>query len=333
MTWLALQSLKSRWSRALTAIVGASIAISIAFVLQGVTKGFQAETDRTLNELGNHFLVADGVSSLISGRLLETAGPEGSTPLIFSRDSLPAQDVDVNIFGVAPDSMTVSAGRSFREPNEMVIDVSAHLEVGDVVSLGGRDIEVVGLMDGIRVYAGGPVAFMSNRDVQEMYYDSGPLATAFASDEFIEPPDGMQALSAAQAKTDLDRSVKGAISTIILTRTLLWIMVAGVVFILNRLNLLDRKPELATLKCLGVNGSAIGASLIFETMLVGVLGGVCGCLAGLAISPLFPLAIETSWESTGQIIALAAGVSLFSAILGTLQLRRVAPSDAFRGET
>lgn len=333
MTWLAMQSLKSRWSRALTAIVGAGIAISIAFVLEGVTKGFEAETDRTLTELGNHFLVPEGVTSLISGRMEAANAPEGSTPLIFSRDSLPAQDVDVNIFGVPADSMEVSQGRSFSEPFEMVIDISAKLELGDVVTLGGREVEVVGLMNGVRVYAGGPVAFLSNEDVQVMYYNSGPLATAFSSDEFIEPPEGLQTLSAADAKTDLDRSVKGAISTIVLTRTLLWIMVAGVVFILNRLNLLDRKPELATLKCLGINGWAIGASLIFETILVGVFGGIVGCLAGLAISPLFPLAIETSWVTAGQIVALAAGVSLLSAIIGTLQLRRVAPSDAFRGET
>lgn len=333
MIWLAVQSLRSRWSRALTAIIGASIAISIAFVLEGVTEGFQAETDRTLNELGNHFLIPDGVTSLISGRIEEAAVPEGATPLIFSRDSLPVQDVDVNIWGVEANSMDVAEGRSFSESSEMVIDVSAGLELGDVVTLGGRDVEVVGLTDGIRVYAGGPVAFMSNKDVQDLYYNSAPLATAFASEEFIEPPEGMRILSAADAKTDLDRSVKGAITTIVLTRTLLWIMVAGVVFILNRLNLLDRKPELATLKCLGVNGSAIGASLIFETILVGVLGGIFGCLAGLALTPLFPLAIESSWESAAQIVALAAGVSLLSAVIGTVQLRRVAPSDAFRGET
>ncbi len=333
MTWLALRSLRTRWSRALTAIVGASIAISIAFVLEGVTKGFQAETDRTLDELGSHFLVPDGVSSLISGRLDETIAPEGSRPLIFARDGLPAQDVDVNIFGVPPDSIDVVSGRSFSDRFEMVIDISATLELGDVVTLGGQEVEVVGLTDGVRIFAGGPVAFLSNQDVQQMYYNAAPLATAFASDRFIEPTDGLQTLSAADAKIDFDRSVKGAISTIVLTRTLLWIMVAGVVFILNRLNLLDRRPELATLKCLGINGWAIGASLVFETILVGVLGGVSGCLAGLAITPLFPLAIETSWLTAGQIVALAAGVSLLSAIIGTLQLRRVAPSDAFRGET
>jgi hypothetical protein len=333
VTWLAIRSLRNRWSRALTAIVGASIAISIAFVLQGVTRGFQAETDRTLAELGNHFLVPEGVTSLISGRIDQAAAPEGTRPMIFARDSLPAQDVDVNIWGVEPGAVDVAQGRMFSEPFEMVIDVSAGLEIGDVVTFGGREIEVVGLLDGVRVYAGGPVAFLANADVQALYYNSGPLASAFASDEFVEPPEGLQSLSAADAKVDLDRSVKGAISTIVLTRTLLWIMVAGVVFILNRLNLLDRKPELATLKCLGVSGWAIGASLVFETILVGVLGGVAGCAAGLAISPLFPLAIETSWETVGQIVGLAAAVSLLSAIIGTIQLRRVAPSDAFRGET
>lgn len=332
MSWLALRSLRSRWSRALAAIVGASIAISIAYVLTGVTNAFNNETSRALDALGTHFLIPEGSSGLLTGVVFVADGPAGADPVVFARDSLPAKDVDVNIFGVTTLATDLSSGRMFTDPGEVVLDESAGLGVGDTFRIAGRDLEVVGLTTGIRIFAGGPVAFVPLETVQQLYFNEQPVAAAFASADRLTAPEGLKEISAPAAKKDIDRAVKGAISTIALTRTLLWVMVAGIVFILIRLNMLERKPELATLKCLGVGTRAIGVSLVFESVLVGLLGGISGCIAGLALTPLFALAVETSWSDAFRITLLAIGVSLIAALSGTLQVRNVAPSDAFRGE-
>lgn len=332
MTRLALRSLRSRWSRTLTAVIGASIAISIAFVLTGIVNGFGSETGRTLAVLGEHYLVPDGALGLITGVTEEAERPPGTMPIAFGRDALLEQNVDVNIFGVEPESVSVVEGRTFEGPYELVIDKSAGVAIGDTLTIAGLDLTIVGLTEGLRIFAGGPVAFLPLSTVQEMYYAKQPLVSAFVSTESVEPTEGLQALSVADAKADIDRAVQGAIGTITMTRSLLWIMVAGILFILNRLNLMDRRAELATLKCLGVGTPAIGFSLLVESMLVGLLGGICGSIAGRLLKPLFPLEIEISTMDVTRILLFTVAASLLAGLFAVAQLRRVVPSDAFRRE-
>lgn len=337
MTRLALQSLRARWSRVLTAVIGASIAISIAFVLTGIVNGFGSETGRTLAVLGDHYLVPDGAVGLLSGVTDQAIGPPGTRPMAFGRDALIEQNLDVNIFGVESETgslvtESVVAGRSFTEPYELVIDKSAGLDLGDTLNLAGLELTIVGLTDGIRIFAGGPVAFLPIETVQEMYYGKQPLVSAFLSGSPVPAPSGLQVLSVSDAKADIDRSVQGAIGTITMTRSLLWIMVAGILFILNRLNLMDRRSELATLKCLGVSTRAISISLIFESVFVALLGGICGSTVGWLLKPLFPLEIEISATDVTRVLLFTTAASLLAGLLAIVQLRRVVPSDAFRGE-
>lgn len=332
MTRLAFQSLLARWSRALTAIVGASIAISIAFVLTGIVNGFGSETTRTLEAIGDNYLVPEGALGLISGVTEETAGPPGARPIAFGRDALRAQNIDLNIFGIDPDHIDVASGRVFRDNSEVVLDVSAGVDIGESIEVSDLELTVVGTTEGLRVFAGGPVAFLSMETAQGMFYAGQPLVSGFVSDEPLEAPPGLEVLSVDAAKSDMDRAVKGAVDTIAMTRTLLWIMVAGIIFVLNRLNMLDRRSELATLKCLGVGPRSMGASLMVESLLIGLLSGISGCIAGWLLTPLFALEIEISRFDVMRILAFTIGASLLVGLLAAVQLRRVVPSDAFRGE-
>lgn len=332
MTRLALNNLLARWSRALTAIVGASIAISIAFVMTGIVNGFGSETTRTLAAIGDHYLVPEGALGLISGVTEESDGPAGTRPIAFGRDALRDKNIDLNIFGVDPNSLQVETGRVFEANNEVVIDESAGAAVGDVLKVADLELTVVGVTDGLRVFAGGPVAFLSLETAQGMFYAGQPLVSGFVADEPVTASAGLDVLSVAEAKLDMDRAVKGAVDTIIMTRTLLWVMVAGIIFVLNRLNMLDRRSELATLKCLGASTRSMGVALMVESLLVGLLSGISGCIAGWLLKPLFALEIEISQFDVIRILAFTVGVSLLVGAMVTFQLRRIVPSDAFRGE-
>lgn len=332
MIFLALRSLAARWSRTLTATLGIGLAIALAFVMSGVVDGFRAETGRTLRAIGNSFLVPEESSGLLNNLTEADEPPDGSVAVLFARDSLPSKDVDLNLFGTVPGVVVPESGRGVADPGEVVADVSVDIPLGGTLTLAGRDLEVVGLTDGTRMFGGGPVVYMHLEEMRELYFNSRPVAQFFAAPEPVDPPAGLSTMPFAEAKDDIDRAVRGAISSLSLTTTLLWVMVAGVVFVLNRLTLLDRWSELATLKCLGASSWAVGSSLIVESVLVGALGAALGCLGGLALAPLFPLTIELSLETAQQITLLAMGVSLAVAIFGTLRLRAISPSDAFRGE-
>lgn len=308
------------------------MAISIAYVMSGVTSAFQAETGDTLRVVGDTFLIPDDSNGLINKVVPATDAPEDTRPVLFWRDSLPEADIDLNVFGVEIDSVTPTTGRGVESTGEAVIDVSAELAVGDTLTLGGLDLEVVGVTEGTRMFGGGPVAYMAIEDLRQLYFNDQPVAHFFAADSAVEPTDGLTVLTFADAKRQLDRAVENAVTSLALTRTLLWIMVAGVVLVLNRLTLIDRRSELATLKCLGANTWTIASSVVVESVVVGVLGAIGGILVGLAIAPLFPLAVESSTFTAQQIILLSVGVSIVAALLGALMLRSIAPSDAFRGE-
>lgn len=332
MILLALRSLLARWSRTLTALLGIGLAIALAYVMSGVVSGFESETTRTLRAIGNTFLVPESSSGLLNNLTDASEPPEGMQPVLFARDSLPDKDLDLNLFGMSPGSVTPMDGRPLEGVGEVIVDVSADLAIGEQLTLAGRELEVVGLTDGTRMFGGGPVAYMVISEMQELYFNGRTVAQFFAGSEPVEPPEGLSAMSFSEAKSDIDRAVRGAISSLSLTTTLLWVMVAGVIFVLNRLTLLDRWSELATLKCLGANSWSIGSSLVVEGVLVGLLGAALGCLGGLALAPLFPLTVELSPETAQQIALLAVGVSLAVAALGTWRLRSVTPGDAFRGE-
>ncbi len=332
MMFLAFRTLVSRWSRNLTAVLGIALAIALAFVMSGVVTGFQSETTRTLRAIGSSFLVPESSSGLLNNLTDASEPPEGSEAVLFARDSLESQDVDLNLFGTRPGVIEVDRGRPIEAAGEVVIDVSAEIPIGDTVTLAGRDLEVVGQTDGTRMFGGGPVVYMELAEMQEMYFNGRPVAQFFASPEPVEPPDGLATMSFRRAKDDVDRAVRGAISSLALTTTLLWVMVGGVILVLNRLTLMERWSELATLKCLGASSRAVGSSLVVEGVVVGALGAGLGCLGGLALAPLFPLAVELSPQVAQQIALLSIGVSFAVAVLGTWRLRSVAPSDAFRGE-
>ena len=332
MMLLASRTLVTRWSRTLTAVIGIGLAIALAYVMSGVVAGFQAETSRTLRAIGNSFLVPESSSGLLNNLTDASEPPDGTQAVLFARDSLERQDLDLNIFGTRPGLVDAERGRPIEGPGEVVIDVSAEVAIGDTVTLAGRDLEVVGHTEGTRMFGGGPVVYMELAEMQELYFNGRPVAQFFASSEAVDPPEGLAAMSFARAKDDIDRAVRGAISSLALTRTLLWVMVGGVVLVLNRLTLLDRWAELATLKCLGAGSLAVGSSLVVESVAVGALGAGLGCLGGLALAPLFPLAVELDRETVWQIVLLSVAVSFAVAVLGTWRLRAVAPSDAFRGE-
>ncbi len=332
MSLLAFRSLRTRWSRTLSATLGIGLAISLAFVMSGVTEAFRTETTRTLRAIGDTFLIPEESSGLLNNLVDASDPPAGTEPVLFARDSLEAKDVDLNLFGTRPGVVSPSQGRAIQGPGEVVVDESAGIPIGGRITLAGRDLNVVGLTDGTRMFAGGPVVYMDLDEMRELYFDDRPVAQFFAADEPVDPPNGLASMSFARAKDDIDRAVRGAISSLALTSTLLWVMVAGVVFVLNRLTVLDRWAELATLKCLGANSLTIGTSLVLESVIVGALGAILGILGGLALAPLFPLSVEWSASTAQQIALVSIGVSFVTAVLATLRLRSVAPGDAFRGE-
>ncbi len=331
MIHLAVQGLARRRGRTAAAIVGIALAVALAYVMAGVTSGFDREVDRTLDALGSDLSTPEGASGLLTGGMVDqTTGPEGSQPLLFSRDIAPGGELDLNLFGLDHPAVDVVAGRTDPGPGEIVIDESAGVGLGDTVDLKGTPLEVVGVTSGVRLYAGGPVAFTSVKDMQDIYYGGQRGAMAFVGGEAGDTP-GLKAISRTTARADLIRPVQGAVVSLTLIRTLLWIMVGGIVLSTGRMAILDRRQELAALRCLGATGRALGVTLAFEGALISLIGAVWGVNLGMALAPLFPLEVVRSIPTTASILGLSVAVSLVAGVLAGWQITRLPPAAAFRG--
>lgn len=329
MIHLAIHGLYRRRGRALAAMAGIALAVSMAYVIAGVVAGFTHEVDHTLDALGTDFLIPAGTSGALTGaQVAQNVGPAGTQPLLFGRDVSPNGQFDMNIFGFDKPNITPIEGRLLQNPKEIVVDESAGVKLGETVSLRDVPLTVVGITRGLRLYAGAPVAWVSMADMQQLYFGNQKVAQAFVGSNQATP--GLTYMSRAQAHNDMSRAVQGAISSLALTRTLLWLMVVGIVLATGRLAILDRRKELAALRCLGATGRSLAVTLAAEGAVVCLLGAVLGVNLGMAYGPLFPLEVERSAIAAGLIIALSVGVALFAGLVGAAQVRRLAPEEAFR---
>ena len=330
MILLAVRGLVARRGRTLMATVGIALVSSIAFVLAGVTAGFSAEVNRTLDALKGDFAIPVETTGLLTGLVPEEIGPDGSEPILFARDVAPRGDLDLNLFGFDDPKVSLTAGHGDLRNGEIIIDEAAGLTVGDSIMLAGKSLEVIGTTSGVRLYAGGPVAFMTLDDMQQLYFSNRDVARAFANAPSTGTTLGLRELSRVEAESDLERPVRGAVASLVMTRTLLWIMVAGIVFSIGQLSVLDRWRELAALRCIGASFRSVAVTLLVEGLLLGVLGAAMGWFVGLALEPLFPLSVESSLGTGLWLVGLGAIVAVISALLGSLRLRSVSPQDAFR---
>lgn len=327
---LARQGLWNSRGRTLTGVLGIAAMVSLAYVLTGVTEGFSRETERTLEALGETYWIPSESTGLLTGLRPMSHAPENSQPVLYARDIVATDDSDLNVFGMMNLTAQLSVGRGFATTGEVVIDRSAGIDLGDRIELAGSEFKVVGITNGIRMYAGSPVAFILIKDMQDLYFEGAPVARFFVGGDPSADIASLRKMTLQEADRDLSRSVKDAVSSIALTRTLLWLMVAGIIFVLQRIALLEQWPELATLRCLGANTRYIAGALAFNGLIVGLLGGGLGILVGIPMGRLFPLSVESSLSTALRLLALAALAAATVASVGAARVRRITPMEAFR---
>ncbi|MBK5293337.1 MAG: FtsX-like permease family protein [Acidobacteriia bacterium] len=105
-------------------------------------------------------------------------------------------------------------------------------------------------------------------------------------------------------------------------------------------HLQQRLDSIAILKCLGARTHQIVRIYLAQTLVVGLAGGLLGCVVGIGVQAVFPLLIEkffairpsTHWDALAALEAITVG--LLTAILFTLpallSVQRIRPSVILR---
>ena len=128
----------------------------------------------------------------------------------------------------------------------------------------------------------------------------------------------------------------------------LWMAVALLICTTGTLNAIvmsvtERIKEIGTLKCLGSRNIHIVEIFLFESVLLGILGGVLGAVIGY-LAALLNFAATVGWKYlTGEMALAAAGnilicigisaaLSLLASVIPVLMAAKVEPAAAMRYE-
>lgn len=280
---------------------------------------------------------------------------------------LPRRDApsgsNVMVRGLTPAGVEMRAvklidGRLFKPGTSEVIvakrirDRFANTNVGDTFHFGATDYRVVGVFD-----AAG-TAFDSEVWADENFLGASRKRLAYST-VLVRPADAAASSNIAatiandnrlklQVKTErkyYEEQTSGLFGIVILVGFVTLFMVIGA--ILGTMNTMfsavaSRTRELATMRALGFKRRAILASIVIESALVSLLGGLAGVLLALPVNGIstgttnfrtfseiaFNFRVDASVAMTGIIIALIAGVA--GGLLPALSAARMPITKALR---
>ena len=298
------------------ATLGASLVLALALVMSG----------SPLSEAK--------VSEIVS-----QVGPEHAAPIVFGRQSVRRGDRSligehehVNLVGAVPGrlgSPRVRSGDEVRAGNDVVVDDSLGLGVGQEILLGTNRFRVVGTVHGARLLAGVPNVYVALDRAQAMTFRGQRLATAVVVDRTVEPPPGTKSLTNQEAKHDGLRPVVNAQKTIALVRSLLWFVSALIVGSVMYLSVLERTKDVAVLKGMGARSRSLAGSVMLQAAVLGLGASVIGIGIAMLIAPVFPLSAEIPFAAVATLPLVAIAVGVIASVGASRRLFSIQPALAF----
>jgi putative ABC transport system permease protein len=348
LIWLASRrDLGWRRRRFVIAVGAITLVLALTLLLSGFRDGIDVETARTVHALGGDaFVVREGVSgpfttvSQLNQDVAETVaalpGVRQAEPIVSIRHSIDSSPVtDVYLIGARPGSLAmpgVDEGRQPRRSGEAVLDGRASRKVGDVVRLGGRTFEIVGLVHGVTVWAGVPAMFVTLADAQDLVFGGAPAATAIVvSGRPQAQRAGLSIIDARQARADLKRPLANAITTIDLLRFFLWIVAAAIVGSVLYVSALERSRDFAVFKAFGTDSSDLVGTLIVQAFVLSAISALAAVALSRVLAALFPAVISFPARTLILLPLVALLVGLVGSLAGARRAISVDPATAFGG--
>jgi putative ABC transport system permease protein len=343
--FVSVRDLQYRRRRFLIGVFATGLVFALAVVITGINQSFVNEVTRTVDAIDvDQWIVSEKASGpFTSSTLIEAAtvtaiarqpGVTDASPVAILRFTIPGSpQKDIGVIGVEPGSIAtapVADGRELQRDGEVVVDRSLGYDVGEKVSIGGRDFTVVGRTKGVSYYAGQPATFMTLKDAQNLTFAGAPLATAIVTKGTVtDPPKGTIALTNDEVITDLQRPMKQASGTILMLCILLWIVAAGIIGSILYVQAIERTGDFAVFKATGVTGGKIATGLAFEAIVLALLSAVVAIVLAQILGPLMPMSVETPGSAYLLLVAVAVVIGILASLFGLRRAVSVDPALAF----
>jgi putative ABC transport system permease protein len=323
-----IESVRARWTSSVVAVAGIAGTVAVFVAMMALANGFRATLVKSGSEHNAVVRRAGATSEMDSILAMEDVRVVEDAPEVAKQDgpmvspeivvitSVPlasdqSVDANVQVRGIGRQALAVHDGVRVVEGRfirlglaELVVGKNARLNyaglaLGDKVKFGGREWDVVGVLD-----AGG-----SSFD-SEIWADADILADAYqrprgtfqsvtarlTSPEALAPlRDRLMADPRVRVQVESEveyySKASGQVTRLITSLGSLVVLIMGLGAIFGALNTMysavaERTREIATLRAIGFGGGAVVVSFVFESVIISLIGGVAGCLLVLPVNGL-----------------------------------------------
>ncbi len=356
--FLALREFRhARLRYALVTGVIAMVA-SLVFILSGLANGLATGNSEALEAIdADGYVVTEGSEYLLDRSRLpgdtvsavqDADGIDEAQPLTATAGNVRNGDSDdvigVSIIAVPPDTFLdpgADSGDALADnPEGIVIDTSLELEgvaVGDMLTFdpSGVELEVVGVVDGHQ-YRLAPTLFVNLEKMAEINPDmEGAVATVVLQgdgDAIDALPDNIDNVMIG-SETQMIESLPGYSEqalTLNLIQVFLIVIAAGIIAAFFFILTLQKMGELGVMKALGATTKELAKALIYQAVILGVIGVLIGVAAGLLMSFLAEGTVpyQLDWMQTLMYGALILIVAVVGTLLSLYRIARIDPLDA-----
>jgi len=286
--------------------------------------------------------------------------------------NLPNKKAQVDIFYDSFD-MKLKDGRvlEFDDHNKVLLgsDVASKntfgkaINVGNKITLNEKDFEVIGIMEKTSNVIMNGVVIIPHDDMKELFEIDDEIDIIIVR---VADPDLTESVAEDIKKTlRRDRREKegeetfsvqtpleslSAVNNILTTINIVVVgialisLIVGGIGIANTMytSVLERRSEIGTMKAIGAKNSDVLMIFLFESGLLGLVGGLIGVVIGLGISFSVAeianvafgaeiIAVSLDYNLIGFSIAFAFFVGIVSGAIPSYQASKLKPADALRG--
>ena len=372
---LAYRDVRSHLGRFLLTCLGLGLLLGVVLAMIGIYRGIVVEALTVVQvQAADVWVVEHGTrgpfaeSSRIPGDTREAvarlAGVRSAGGVTYQTVEADVQGRKLRLYviGYEPGRpggpATLVAGRTVgRSHYELIADQRSGLHLGDRVTLGRSEFEVVGMTEDLVASGGDPVVFMTLRDSQKLQFDLAPPAARVQLargqgaantdtvnaviarlDPNVRPETVAEAarrwkhlssMTQADQESILTRSVVdrarrqiGLFTTILLTVSA--VIIALIIYTMT----MEKLKQIATLKLIGAPDRVIVGMIVQQALALGFTGFASGALLIAAIKDYFPRRVVLEPDNVLMLGGIVFLVCLLSSALGVRAALRVDPATA-----
>lgn len=335
MLLLILRDLQFRRGRVGLTVALMAIVLTLLFLMSGLVEQFNAEpylaADRAGGEL--NWVVSTGTGGpFTSPKPIPAAQLDhvaGESVLVASSALGSVQVRMVARSYSFLDEPVLREGRHPVSAGEVVVDETAGFVVGQVTTLGGLDVVIVGLAEDSTVLAGVPIAFATLDFGQAVAVGGEDMIVAKLTPQSAAVGEGLKVLSPEDIGDDALVPLDGAISSVALIKALLWLISVIIIAAIIYITAIERTRDFAVLKAVGGRTVHLGASLLIQGVLMVLTAVLIAGVLQLLIAPNFPLRVRVPSSAWVSIAVGALVAAIVAGTAGVSRVRATSPTEAF----